>query len=288
MSLGGELLPTNPETYSGGGGGGSIGGSIAAGQVAVGSAVDTITGYNTLYFDNTFTRLGIGTNSPQTSLHVKTNASELLRLETGTTFGTSITFKNFSANEMAKITASTVSNRGGVLDFYTKPADNVQATPSVRRMRIDSSGNVGLNLTTTTVPATFCFKTPTTTSYSGAYTGSDNSFVETTDAVVGNLATIPLDDNYIYFFTVSVIVRRDDGGFTQNASFNRTFKAYRNGGGVAIGILDTIGTDDPTGIGTVPAFSSSGDNVSIDVTGEAGKTLIWMASWTYSRVSSST
>jgi len=272
-----------------GSGGGTIGGSITAGQVAVGdTTANTIIGYNTLYFANTTTRLGVGTNSPQTSLHVKTNASELLRLETGTTFGTSITFKNFLADEMAKITASTVINRGGVLDFYTKPADNVQATPSVRRMRIDSVGNVGLNLTTSTVPATFCFKTPTTTSYSGAYTGFDNYFVETVDAVVGNLATIPLDDSYIYFFTVSIIVRRNDGGFTQNASFNRTFKAYRNGGGAVIGILDTIGTDDPTGIGTVPAFSSSGNNVSIDVTGEAGKTLDWMANVMYSRISSST
>ncbi|MCS6789105.1 MAG: hypothetical protein NZ484_00860 [Patescibacteria group bacterium] len=51
-------------------GSGGIGGSISTGQVAFGTASNTIGGSNNLFWDNTNTRLGVGTNSPQNTLHV--------------------------------------------------------------------------------------------------------------------------------------------------------------------------------------------------------------------------
>ena len=47
-----------------------ISGTIAAGQVAYGASADTIAGNNNLFWDNTNARLGIGTNTPASSLHI--------------------------------------------------------------------------------------------------------------------------------------------------------------------------------------------------------------------------
>jgi hypothetical protein len=57
----------------GGGGGGSIGGTIAAGQVAFGTATNTIGGENNLFWDSTFDRLGIGTNTPADAIEINKN-----------------------------------------------------------------------------------------------------------------------------------------------------------------------------------------------------------------------
>jgi hypothetical protein len=55
---------TTWDTIGGGGGGGTINGSIAAGQVAFGTALNTIGGNNNLFWDNSNARLGIGINVP--------------------------------------------------------------------------------------------------------------------------------------------------------------------------------------------------------------------------------
>lgn len=54
----------------GGAGTGTIGGTIATGQVAFGTALDTIGGTNNLFWDQANNRLGILTTSPQQALHV--------------------------------------------------------------------------------------------------------------------------------------------------------------------------------------------------------------------------
>lgn len=60
----------------GGGGGGTISGTIAAGQVAFGTAANTIGGTNNLYWDNASTFLGINTNTPNNNLVVNTIVSD--------------------------------------------------------------------------------------------------------------------------------------------------------------------------------------------------------------------
>jgi hypothetical protein len=57
------------------GGGGSIGGSIAANQIAYGASANTIAGNNNLWWDNSSVRMGIGTNSPDTILHIDNGTS---------------------------------------------------------------------------------------------------------------------------------------------------------------------------------------------------------------------
>jgi hypothetical protein len=61
---------TTWDLLGGGGGGGTISGSIAAGQVAFGTALNTIGGENNLFWDSTNDRLGIRTNIPSDTLHI--------------------------------------------------------------------------------------------------------------------------------------------------------------------------------------------------------------------------
>jgi hypothetical protein len=56
-----------------GGGGGTISGTIAAGQVAFGTAANTIGGENNLFWDSTNDRLGIGTNTPADAIEINKN-----------------------------------------------------------------------------------------------------------------------------------------------------------------------------------------------------------------------
>ena len=57
-------------TAASNGSGGTIGGTISAGQVAYGASADTIEGDNNLFWDTANDRLGIGTNAPASSLHI--------------------------------------------------------------------------------------------------------------------------------------------------------------------------------------------------------------------------
>jgi hypothetical protein len=63
-------------TLLSGGGGGTISGTIATGQVAFGTAANTIGGTNNLYWDNASTFLGINTNAPNNNLVVNTIVSD--------------------------------------------------------------------------------------------------------------------------------------------------------------------------------------------------------------------
>jgi hypothetical protein len=64
------------DQLGGGGGGGTISGTIATGQVAFGTAANTIGGTNNLYWDNASTFLGINTNTPNNNLVVNTIVSD--------------------------------------------------------------------------------------------------------------------------------------------------------------------------------------------------------------------
>ena len=68
-----------------GGGGGTISGSIAAGQVAFGSALNTIAGTNNLFWNNTNARLGVGTNTPQTNIQISDNKNGITSLQISNT-----------------------------------------------------------------------------------------------------------------------------------------------------------------------------------------------------------
>jgi hypothetical protein len=93
-------LSSNVLTVTGGTSG--VSGTIATGQVAYGTATDTIGGTNNLFWDNAAIELGIGTNAPARTLHV----AGTMRL-TGST-GTGTTLMARDANgDVSAITVST-------------------------------------------------------------------------------------------------------------------------------------------------------------------------------------
>jgi hypothetical protein len=96
----GLALSNNVLTATGGTSG--IAGTITAGQVAFGTASNTIGGNNNLFWDNTNIELGIGTNAPARTLHI----AGTMRL-TGST-GTGTTLMARDANgDVSAVTVST-------------------------------------------------------------------------------------------------------------------------------------------------------------------------------------
>lgn len=75
-------LRANGAWVSLGTGSGTVDGSGAAGYVAYWTDSDTLSGESNLYWDATNNRLGIGESSPDRALHIRTNATDPIYLET--------------------------------------------------------------------------------------------------------------------------------------------------------------------------------------------------------------
>jgi len=115
---------------------------------------------NTLYIDSTNNRVGIGTTSPSTKLHVYSgnsgvtpngNADDLF-IENNGAAGITI---GSSVNEKGNIF---FADSGNALDGYIQYAHDTRylrfATATLERMRIDSSGNVGIGTSSPDRPLT--------------------------------------------------------------------------------------------------------------------------------------
>jgi len=78
------------DLLSGGGGGGTISGFVNTGQVAFGTATNTIGSEASFSWDSANNRLGVGTNAPQTNIQIADNKNGITSLQiSNTTAGTS-------------------------------------------------------------------------------------------------------------------------------------------------------------------------------------------------------
>ena len=126
-------------------------GSGTAGQVPFYSAANTLSGSNNLFWDSSNNRLGIGTNSPQTQLHILNSASAAdLRISrtTPSTTGSigQLNFFNGSDRVSSIDIIGGGANDAGEIDFYTKPTGGSLAL----RSTILSNGNFGINVASPT------------------------------------------------------------------------------------------------------------------------------------------
>lgn len=129
----------------GGGGGGGISGGGTADEVAIFSAATVIGSFPTLRFNslNGWLKIGSALGTVDAPLHVRSNTQEVTRIEGGTTFPVRAKWMNASVSDIGGFLFSSVASRGGVMDFYSKRPDNVQANPASFGGRLDQNGNWG-------------------------------------------------------------------------------------------------------------------------------------------------
>ena len=267
-----------------GGGGSST--TIDYQNVAFATATNTIGGDPAFQFDPSLKYLKVGSSigTIDAPFHLRANSTRIALFQGGTTFPFYLGFKNPLADEMSRIYFRTDSSRGGEITFSLKPSDNTSTSTPVDKIKINSSGYLGLGMTT--VPELFSYKKATTFNYSGAGTFFTNDFTETSNLATTTIFSKTIDDYNIYSFDITVIGRRYDTGFTENAGFTRKIFVYRDGAGAVLGSSSTIGTDYSLGITDVPTFYVSGNTFNVDVHGDAGKVLEWMIDVRYSKISS--
>lgn len=274
-------------TCTGCGSGGGSSTTINNKNVAFATVTNTIGGDDAFQFDSGSKWLKVGSSlgTIDAPLHIRSNSSKLMVLQSGSTFPFYISTRNALADEMSRIDFRTDSFRGGEISFWMKPPDGASGSTPLKKIKIDSNGFLGLNVVNT-IPEIFGFKNTTTLNFSNAGTFFANFGAETNGIVTTTLFTRTLNDNFIYNYDLRILVRRDDGGFTENAFWHKEVVAYRNGGGAVLASTSTIGNPYALGVTDVPEIYVSGNDLKVDVHGEIGKTLDWWISVSYPVVGS--
>jgi len=138
-----------------GGGSGTIGGSIIAGQVAFGTASNTIGGSNALQWDNTNERLGVGVGVPTSQLHLFGNAPVInsstnvsnqfhgLELSLGTSLDAF--FKQRPDTGELRISNGRTTIWNGFITFYTDTTEKMRITP-LGRLLLNTTTDTGERL----------------------------------------------------------------------------------------------------------------------------------------------
>lgn len=267
---------------------GGLSGTVASQAVAFGCGTNILCGDAAFTFDSTTKWLKIGSSlgTIDAPLHVRTNGSEGLRLQTGTTFPIYLRGKNAIVDDIGRIQFSSTtkngSTRGGAIFFFSKPADGNQSSSAVSKVQIDPDGWVGIG-TGTNVWDTLSIKS----SSSGFLTSAKNfatAQIATTNATTTDLYTKTLTDGYVYNMFVTITARRSDGGAVENGTFARQFKVYRDGGGATLGTIVTPWADDQLTMAGTITVDTSGNDLRVRVTGEAGKGIVWFADIVYNTV----
>jgi hypothetical protein len=239
---------TNPVTGTG-----------STGQVAYFNGTSSITSESSLFWDATNDRLGIGTSLPTNRLHLGANINQTIKVNSATSnaaylgifqdsAGISVnrdlatgTFQDIGKSTAAIYLKGEVSN--GYITFETTGTNNVNST---ERMRIDSSGNLGLGVTPSAWASGYsAFQLNATASLAGVSSGvlrlMNNSFVNTSGA-----------DTYI---TTGVAT-----AYLQNAGQHAWYNAPSGTFNTAISFTQvmTLGTNGGLSIGTPSAAPAQG------------------------------
>jgi hypothetical protein len=145
----------------------------------------------TLFVDATSNRVGIGTTSPSTTLHVIGAADSYLILQAGTTDGNDgILFYNSAGAQK------------GVILFDTDDDYMLFSTNNTERMRIDSSGNVGIGTPTPTASDKGIDIMGTTEASVRLHTGNTGGTL--TDGVILSVAST--NDGYLWNYENSPFI----------------------------------------------------------------------------------
>lgn len=208
--------------------GGSIDGTGAANKLAIWSDTDTLTNDTDLHWDATNDRLGIGTTSPASPLHVNSGTGN--RAATFTSSDPSVALALIDPNGFAQI-----QNTGGNLIFDADRDDErsnsyigFEIDGGGEKMRIDSTGNVGIG---TTSPDTKLHIESTSNTSSPILTIENDNAKQIELGVVRSIAGIEPDTSFLAY----------DNDFRFIAGAGSTNEVMRIDSNGKVG----IGTDDP-------------------------------------------
>jgi hypothetical protein len=230
----------------------TISGSLATGQVAFGSATNTISGTNNLFWDSAQARLGIGTNVPTQRVTIYGgNALGQVRVGNGdnanwefgrdnSVTGDFIVTNNISGNSF---TAYRITQSSCNFIIVTGNLQVGSATPFAGNEKLQVTGNAHIQPSANTTPLTISSYSVTGSSANNALsiTGTWNTtgaatgiFVNITNTASGanaRLMDLRLDNNTIFYITKSV------GGAVPNAPI------ASNGYGIGNGQIVICGVD---------------------------------------------
>jgi|DEB0MinimDraft_10_1074344.scaffolds.fasta_scaffold01674_7 hypothetical protein len=211
----------------------------------IATAVDTTTGTfsgdltvdtNTLYVDSANNKVGVGTVSPQRILHLNeaTSGSNYLHITNSTTGTTSTDGLIFGIDG---------SEQGYIWHYEAK--NFILGTNNTERMRIDSSGNVGIGTSSPSVELSIAGSDPQLVLWEGTDGASSSKVQLGTGAVQG-----------------FVNIHKGDG--TRTVQLNSDGDTYLNGGNVGIGTSSPSETlEINSGIGNIGAKLVSTDNLAV-------------------------
>jgi hypothetical protein len=110
------------------------------------SATDLVVDTDTLYVDSTNDRVGIGTPSPSANLEIIQSGNNVGLLVSGGGYNYTAKFESSDAEANIIIEDSNSTNNGNMIGVATD--DMYFLTAGAERMRIENSGNVGINAST--------------------------------------------------------------------------------------------------------------------------------------------
>lgn len=208
------------------------GANLDAGETTLDSlAVDT----DTLYVDATNDRVGIGTSSPETQLHVATGHIRVngtlsggATLQTSGSGGLSTLSSNDASNNNFNLLQGT--NNSGVITFSTRTSSS-----NYERMRIDNLGRV-----TMPYQPAFCVSNSNTDQGPDAYITYNETFLNRGSCVTLNTGTFtaPVDGAYFFSFQAFRDAGDTTGPFTVEFRKNNVYteiRAYSNENSIEFG-----------------------------------------------------
>ncbi|HDO20115.1 MAG TPA: hypothetical protein ENG81_01130 [Candidatus Bathyarchaeota archaeon] len=244
------------------------------------SILDTTTGTNfdnnTLFVDKSTNRVGIGTTSPESILHIMKLTDPTFSIENSDSNMTTpndvlgqIDFRGTdSASRVGARVGAQVDGAWGAtttdaptrLDFYTQ-SDGSGDTLGSPRMTIDSSGNVGIDKTNPGAPLSFATAT--------------GKKIHLFDDIAGSRYGMGIQSFEQQFFVPSTAhFSFNKGGDIQTSGTNELMRIDAVTGNVG------IGTDSPGAkldvIGDIYARSSSGGVVGVEVNSSSGSPYIYV------------